>query len=163
MDCRELVALRQHHPAWRLLRADHAPLIVSFLEPDFVMPQRRKFDKHALVSRLDDQLCSVRQQPGEEAFPRGAAAYLDDWADKADGWLHKYYPSGSDQAHFEMIVATEKRIEQLASLGKRQLVGIESSLLTIFDLLCQVVERSESEPNRHRINCQRSREKNSCE
>jgi hypothetical protein len=31
MEYHDLVALRQKHPAWRLLVADHAPLIVGFL------------------------------------------------------------------------------------------------------------------------------------
>ncbi|MHB0764822.1 DUF3375 domain-containing protein [Stutzerimonas sp. NM35] len=146
MDYRELTALRQHHPAWRLLRADHAPLIASFLEHAFVTPNRRNLDEHTLASLLDNQLYALRQQLGEDAFPRAAAAYLDDWADNANGWLRKYYPSGSDQAHFELTAATEKAIEWLNSLGKRQFVGTESRLLAIFDLLRQVVEGSESDP-----------------
>lgn len=88
----------------------------------------------------------LRQQLGEEAFPRSAAAYLNDWTDSANGWLRKYYPSGSDLAHFELTAATEKAIEWLGSLGKRQFVGTESRLLAIFDLLKQMIEGSESDP-----------------
>ncbi|MDH2245929.1 DUF3375 domain-containing protein [Pseudomonas sp. GD03855] len=146
MDYQQLTALRQHHPAWRLLRADHAPLIVSFLERVFVTPNRRNLDEHTLASLLDDQLYALHQQLGEEAFPRSAATYLDDWAGNANGWLRKYYPDDSDEAHYELTAATEKVIEWLASLGKRQFVGTESRLLAIFDLLRQVVEGSESDP-----------------
>jgi len=31
LDFTTLDTLRIHHPAWRLLRSDHAPLVVSFL------------------------------------------------------------------------------------------------------------------------------------
>ena len=33
--------LRRHHPAWRLLRSDHAALIASFLHRAFIAPNER--------------------------------------------------------------------------------------------------------------------------
>lgn len=146
MDHHQLTALRQHHPAWRLLRADNAPLIISFLEQAFVSPNLRSLDQPSLASKLDDMLYSLQQSLGENHYPRAASAYLDDWADNSNGWLRKYYPPGSDQAHYELTAATEKTIEWLTSLGKRQFVGTESRLLAIFDLLRQVVEGSETDP-----------------
>jgi Protein of unknown function (DUF3375) len=35
VDHDDVVALRQHSAAWRLLRADSAPLIISFLDDVF--------------------------------------------------------------------------------------------------------------------------------
>ncbi|MNQ22457.1 hypothetical protein D3C85_356020 [compost metagenome] len=146
MDYQQLASLRQHHPAWRLLCSPHAALIVSFLERTFRVPNLRSLDQHSLVSRLDDHLYALRQTQGDEAFPRPAAAYLDEWADNANGWLRKYYPASGDEAHFELTAASEKAIEWLASLSKRQFVGTESRLLTIFELLKQMVEGSETDP-----------------
>ncbi|OEC36084.1 Protein of unknown function [Pseudomonas cuatrocienegasensis] len=146
MDYQQLASLRQHHPAWRLLCSAHAPLIVSFLEHSFRMPNLRNLDQHSLASRLEDHLYALRQTQGEDAFPRTAAAYLDEWADNSNGWLRKYYPASGDEAHFELTAASEKAIEWLASLSKRQFVGTESRLLTIFELLKQMVEGSETDP-----------------
>lgn len=146
MDYPQLASLRQHHPAWRLLCSPHAPLIVSFLERSLRAPNLRSLDQHSLASRLEDHLYALRQTQGEEAFPRTAAAYLDEWADNANGWLRKYYPANSDEAHFELSAASEKAIEWLASLSKRQFVGTESRLLTIVELLKQMVEGSETDP-----------------
>ena len=106
MDFQELATLRHQHPAWRLLRADHAPLIVSFLEQAFVIPNQRSIDQHSLASRLEDLLYSLHQTLGDNQFPRAASAYLDEWADNSNGWLRKYYPQGTDEAHFEL---TRKR------------------------------------------------------
>ncbi|MCQ4322158.1 DUF3375 domain-containing protein [Stutzerimonas stutzeri] len=145
MDFQYLTALRQHHPAWRLLRADNAPLIVSFLQAAFVSPNRRSLDTNSLASLLDDQLYALNQANGG-AFPKAAAAYLDDWADNANGWLRKFYPPGDDAAHFELTPAMERAIGWLESLGKRQFVGTESRLLSIFELLRQMVEGSETDP-----------------
>ena len=146
MDYQQLASLRQHHPAWRLLCSPHSPLIVSFLERTFREHNLRSLDQHSLASRLEDRLYTLRQTQGDEAFPRAAAAYLDEWADNANGWLRKYYPASGDEAHFELTAASEKAIEWLASLSKRQFVGTESRLLTIFELLKQMVEGSETDP-----------------
>jgi len=146
MDYAQLLALRQRHPAWRLLRADHAPLIASFLQQAFVAPNRRSLDARSLASLLEDRLYSLNQEADEPLFPRSASAYLDEWADNANGWLRKFYPPGNDEAHFELTPASEKAIEWLASLGKRQFVGTESRLLSIFELLRQMVQGSETDP-----------------
>jgi hypothetical protein len=41
LDFATLDALRIHHPAWRLLRSDHAPLVAGFLHRVFVVPNLR--------------------------------------------------------------------------------------------------------------------------
>ncbi|OQY18066.1 MAG: hypothetical protein B6I36_07830 [Desulfobacteraceae bacterium 4572_35.1] len=38
IDYITLDALRQNHPAWRLLCAKHAPLVASFLQRVFIVP-----------------------------------------------------------------------------------------------------------------------------
>ncbi|MDY0272936.1 MAG: DUF3375 domain-containing protein [Advenella sp.] len=147
MDYQQLVSLRQLHPAWRLLRADNAPLIISFLQQAFVGPNQRSLEQANLASKLDDLIYNLQQSLGQTLFPRAANAYLDDWADNSNGWLRKFYPPGSDEAHYELTAAAEKTIEWLSSLGKRQFVGTESRLMSIFDLLRQVVEGSETDPD----------------
>ena len=41
LDYSTLDLLRQNHPAWRLLRSDHAPLVASFLQRVFIAPNLR--------------------------------------------------------------------------------------------------------------------------
>ena len=72
--------------------------------------------------------------------------YLNEWTANERGWLRKHYPPGSDEAHFELTPATERTIAWLASLAKRPFVGTESRLLTLFDLLRQMSEGSEADP-----------------
>jgi len=45
LDYATLDLLRQNHPAWRLLRSDHAPLVASFLERAFIAPNVRGWRK----------------------------------------------------------------------------------------------------------------------
>ena len=89
MEYGTLLALRQRHPAWRLLVADHAPLIISFLYETFIRPNLRTMAQAEIVSRLEDFLYTLRSELGDNTFPRGAAHYLDAWASDEHAWLRK--------------------------------------------------------------------------
>src|SRR5258708_5685186 len=99
MEYGTLLTLRQKHPAWRLLVADHAPLIISFLFETFIRPNIRTMAQPEIASRLDDYLYALRSEIGSDAFPRSAAHYLDVWASDEHSWLRKYYPPDSDEPH----------------------------------------------------------------
>ncbi|HCW91429.1 MAG TPA: DUF3375 domain-containing protein, partial [Marinobacter sp.] len=146
LDYTTLDLLRKNHPAWRLLRSDHAPLVASFLHRVFIAPNVRTMAQADLAEALEDELFVLRDRYGEEAFPRSAAAYLNDWADNEKGWLRKFYPAGSDEPHFDLTPATEKAIAWLESLTERAFVGTESRLLTLFELLRQMSEGSQTDP-----------------
>jgi flagellar motility protein MotE (MotC chaperone) len=146
IDFTSLDALRIHHPAWRLLCSDHAPLVVSFLHRVFMVPNVRMMAAADLAEALEDELYALRLHLGEEAFPKPALEYLNDWAAQDKGWLRKFYKPGTDEAQFDITPATEKAIAWLAQLAERQFVGTESRLLTLFDLLKQLNEGSEADP-----------------
>ena len=112
-----LKRLRHTHPAWRLLVADHAPLIIGFLHHAFISSNIRTFAQGDLASGLEDFLYHLRQE-GEDAYPKQAQQYLDDWAADERSWLRKYYPAGSDEPFYDITTATEKAIEWIAGLGQ---------------------------------------------
>ncbi|KJS00145.1 MAG: hypothetical protein VR65_14110 [Desulfobulbaceae bacterium BRH_c16a] len=138
--------LRRTHPAWRLLRSDHAPLVASFLHRVFIEPNVRQMGQADLAEALEDELFALRDKYGPDVFPKRASEYLNDWADNDKGWLRKYYPTGSDEPHFDLTSASEKAIAWLAGLTDRAFVGTESRLLTLFELLRQMSEGSETDP-----------------
>lgn len=148
LDFATLDTLRSHHPAWRLLRSDHAPLVASFLHRIFVAPNVRVMAAADLIEALEDELYELRLHLGDTAFPKPAPDYLNDWAAPDKGWLRKFYKPGTDEAQFDLTPATEKAIAWLAQLSERQFVGTESRLLTLFDLLKQMSEGSETDPAR---------------
>lgn len=146
LDYPTLDTLRRNHPAWRLLDSPHAPLVASFLHQAYVVPNVRVMAQADLVEKLEDVLFDLRQSLGEGVFPRSATQYLDDWAANEKGWLRKFYPPGSDEAHFDLTPATEKALTWLESLTQRAFVGTESRLMTVFQLLRQMVEGSQTDP-----------------
>ncbi|OJZ17476.1 MAG: hypothetical protein BGP21_13845 [Thiobacillus sp. 65-29] len=158
LDFATLDALRIRHPAWRLLRSDHAPLVASFLHRVFVAPNVRVMAAADLSEALEDELYALRLQRGETAFPKPALEYLNDWASPDKGWLRKFYRPGTDEAQFDLTPATERAIAWLAQLSERQFVGTESRLLTLFDLLKQMSEGSEADPAKRIAELHRKRD-----
>lgn len=158
LDFATLDALRTHHPAWRLLRSDHAPLVASFLYRVFVATNVRGMAAADLAEALEDELYALRQQLGADAFPKRALDYLDDWAATDKGWLRKFYRPGTDEPQFDLAPATEKALTWLDQLTARTFVGTESRLLTLFELLKQMSEGSESDPAKRVAELHRRRE-----
>ena len=158
LDYGTLNLLRQSHPAWRLLCSDHAPLVAGFLHRVFVAPNLRMMTQADLAEALEDELFALRERPGAESFPRPAVDYLNDWAGAERGWLRKFYRQGSDEPHFDLTPSTEKAIAWLATLTERSFVGTESRLLTLFELLKQMAQGSETDPQARIAELQKRRE-----
>lgn len=146
MEYEYLLKLKQSHPTLRLLGADNAPLIISFLYLQFVSVNRRSIPQADLISRLDDYLYQLRARYHDGLYPKSARQYLEDWADERHPFLRKYYTAGSDEPEFDLTPATEKAIEWIQDLQAREFVGTESRLLTVFQLLREIVSGSEQDP-----------------
>ncbi len=141
----EISWLRGNSPGWRLLSADNAPLVLSFLNQVFVAENARSISAGELASKLDDELYALNERLGDRAFPKTAKEYLDDWAAPGAGWLRKYYPEGSDEPHFDATPAVEKALQWVRALQAREFVGTASRLNTIFLLLRQIVFGTETD------------------
>ena len=59
--------LRTFRPAWRLLRADHALWIASFLQRVFVVLNVLGMSAADLTEMLEDEICALRQRVGPES------------------------------------------------------------------------------------------------
>ncbi|MHC8347142.1 DUF3375 domain-containing protein [Pseudomonas sp. RT6P73] len=158
IDYATLDAMRAHHPAWRLLRSDHAPLVVSFLHRVFVTTNVRVISATDLAEALEDELYVLRRRLDDDAFPKPALYYLNEWASPEKGWLRKFYRQGSDEPQFDLTPSTEKAISWLDTLTERGFVGTESRLLTLFELLKQMSEGSEADPGKRITELQKRRD-----
>ena len=90
--------------------------------------------------------------------PPRRAAFLTKWSAPDRGWLRKFYRHGSDEPQFDLTPATEKAIAWLASLTERAFVGTESRLRVLFDLVQQMSEGSDTDPQRRLAELQRRRD-----
>jgi Protein of unknown function (DUF3375) len=137
--------LRQRHPAWRLLRAQNATLVLSFLGTYFVEGNRGATAEQVLIGALDEHLHLLNAGADEPPFPRSPKEYLDGWAAPEAGWLRRFYPHSSDDVHYDATPAFEKAYGWVTTLRARPFVGTESRLHTVVELLRQIVHGTETD------------------
>jgi hypothetical protein len=145
MEFDAIEMLRERHPAWRLLRAHNASLILSFLGAQFVDGNRGATAEQSLVGALDEHLDLVNAGATDPPFPRSPKEYLDSWSAPESGWLRRFYPHGSDDVHYDATPAFEKAYSWIATLRARPFVGTESRLHTVVELLRQIVHGTETD------------------
>lgn len=147
MDYAAIDALRERHPAWRMLRATHAPLLLSFLGRFFVEEGHGASPEGEIIDALDDELYKLNaENPENPRFKRDAADYLAEWASTDSGFLRRFYPLGTDEIHYDATPALEKAYSWVQSLHARPFVGTESRLQTAIELLRQIAQGTEVDP-----------------
>jgi flagellar motility protein MotE (MotC chaperone) len=158
MDFYAINALRENHAGWSLLRAQHAPLAVSFFIKAFTGPNQRDIGRQELIDHLDDVLFGLREVFGEDRFPRPAGEYLDEWAAPERAWLRKYYVPGQDEPRYDLTAAAEDVVRWVESLSGRDFVATQSRLTSIFAVLKALVQQSETDPEVRLAELQRQRD-----
>ncbi|MFT3715655.1 MAG: DUF3375 domain-containing protein [Gordonia sp. (in: high G+C Gram-positive bacteria)] len=153
----DIASLQRLSPAWKLLSASNAPLVLSFLGRVFIDENVREISETDLVGRLDDELYALAQQLGPDAYPRTAKQYLADWSSTEARWLRKYYLPGDDEPRYDATQAVERAVAWVKGLRERDFVGTESRLNTVFDLLRQIVHGSDADPDARLVELRRRR------
>lgn len=146
MEYQDIRYLKENHPAIKLLKADNCPLIISFLIHEFKKNNKFSISNDELVSTLSDYLYSLRNTYGDEIYPESAQTYLDDWANAE--FLRKYYPPDNDDPYFELTPSTEKVLEWIRDLEKREFVGTESRLIKIIEILREIAYMNSDDPTK---------------
>lgn len=158
MDYFSINSLRETHAGWSLLRAQNAPLALTFFMTAFTDPNQRNLGRQDLIDVLDDVLFSLRDSLGEDRFPRSAADYLDDWAEPEKAWLRKFYTDSRDEPVYDLTASTEDVIRWVEALRGRDFVPTQSRLSSIFNLLKTLVHGSETDPEARLAELQRQRD-----
>ncbi len=151
-----LQKLRQH-PTWRLLCADNAPLIISFFYRVFIVPNCRSLRQNDIIEKLTDTLFYLRQIHGDKLYPKTANTYLNDWTGGDNAFLRKYLPPHSDEPEYDLTPASEKAISWLLSLEQKQFIGTESRLLAVFELLENILQSTQTDPEQRIAELQRQK------
>ncbi len=119
------------HKAVKLLRKQHAPLIIAFLWSAFKDVHRQAYGSRELTSLLSDFLFFANE--GESNYPKPARTYLEEWTQ--EGFLRQFYEANDEEATFELTPAAERALLWITELDKREFVGAESRLLQVFQQL----------------------------
>lgn len=145
MDEERLAWDLQNAPSIRLLKADNAALIVSFLHQQFKYAQRVSVPLPELVEQLEGTLEYLHEHaPGR--YARGAQAYITEWADEEHRFIRIAVYGHDDIPSVELTSETERTIGWLEDMQSRPFVGTESRFLMIVQLLREIVQKSTEDP-----------------
>lgn len=140
MDFAKAYSLYKNDKTLQILRAEHFPLIISFLHLAFKQQDRIFYNQQDLRNILSDFIYSLEQQ-GINDYKNEPIDYLQQWAKQ--GYLRRYYDVG-DEPVYELTPATENALKWLEDLNKQQFVGTHSRLLQLFSILKQLVNKTAS-------------------
>lgn len=147
--------LRQ--PAVRLISAQNAPLIISFLYEEFIRKGRRAIRHAQLIAALDDALFALRSEHGPDRYKDDAAYYLTEWSSEKSGFLSKRLHDAVNEAEYDLTADTEKAILWVESLERRPFVAASSRFLQLYNQLAELaylvepdMERKLAEKRRQR-------------
>lgn len=144
----QLHHLRKFNAAWGLLSSTMAPFVASFLYKVFIQTNRRSISVSEVIEELENYLYVIRQKYPDDAPPRPAKEYIEEWSAPDKAWLSQRYTGRGDIPEVDLTPDAEKAIRWLESLNPRNFVGTESRLLTIFQLLKELNQKIETDPNK---------------
>lgn len=140
MDFAKALTLYRNDKTLQILRAESFPLLVSFFHLAFKQQDRIYYSQQELKNLLGDYLYRLQQLDIND-YTNDPVDYLQQWA-KA-GYLRRYYDTG-DEPVYELTPAAENALKWLEDLNKQQFVGTHSRLIQLFNLLKQIVAKTET-------------------
>ena len=143
-----LTHLRKFNAAWRLLASTSGPFVASFLHKAFLQTNRRAISSNDLASELDNFIYVLKQKYPENAPERTAKEYIENWSSPETAWLSQRYTGRGDVPEIDLTPDTEKALRWLENLHPRSFIGTESRLLTIFQLLKELNQKIETNPEK---------------
>ncbi len=139
MDHDQLLFDLKHIPSVKLLKRDHAPLIISFLHRAFKRAQVVSIPFGELIEQLEVYIEALNdRRPG--LYPLQAAAYLKQWSEE-DYQILRIITRG-DAPIVELTAEAERAIGWIEELHQREFVGTESRFRSVFQLLEEIVAKS---------------------
>jgi len=133
MTYEKLKNLKATNHTLRVLNSDNSAFTLSFFYLTFVKNAKTALFHSEILSHLDDYLFNINQLY-DGAYPREAKEYLDEFTSEKNAYLRKYHDA-ADEAIYELTPYTQKALEFIESLEKKEFVGSRSKFNIIFELL----------------------------
>lgn len=154
-DSNYLVAMRRESlrnffdasPTARLMRSDHAPLVIDFLNRTFKAGEAisvGQMELRSLLASYQEELHELEPElmigPSEQ--------YLAKWSEA--GWLNRFLEASSAEPQFQLTRFAEEAIRFVDSIITRgnNLVGTESRLRLVIETLEDIVRGASADPER---------------
>lgn len=144
----------RQEPAWSLLAADSAPVIIGLLSVHLYEKDRR-LPSSILNDRIARDLEVLRAEGWD--LPQTSQVYLSQWL--AAGHLERSYVAGASEEAYELSAAAIQAIRFVEGLGERRTVATESRLSLVIQQLVQLAEQTETDPESRIEHLMRERER----
>lgn len=134
-------------PTAKLLRSDHAPLVIDFLHRTFKAGEAISVGQLELRSSLANYQEELHEtEPSVMVGP--AEQYLAKWSDA--GWLQRFLEASSVEPQYQLTRFAEEAIRFVDSVLSRgnSLVGTESRLRLVIETLEDIVRGASADPQR---------------
>lgn len=73
--------------------------------------------------------------------------FLDLWSNDNQGFIRKYFELNQDEPMTELTADTERALEWIQSLEKREFVGTQSRFLSIYESMKRIADQTEDDPD----------------
>lgn len=136
---------RKMDTAWKFLSSNNAPFAGSFFYRVFIAQDRRSIDYPELQSLLEDYLYELKETLQDRAPRAQAKEYLESWSRGETPFLSQRYRRDSEVPEVDLTAGAEKAIRWLEKLKGREFVGTESRLLSIFETLQDLADKTQTD------------------
>ncbi len=151
MNYEELKSLMSLSTSIKLLRAKSAPIILSFLHREFKANNRIAIAGYELTNNLADYLESLEDKDLLDIEISDSLSmarhYLSQWCNEENRYLTRY-PDENGEALHELTSQTEKALQWMDSLRKREFVGTESRFRNIYRQLQELIDNTSEDPRK---------------
>lgn len=156
MNLGRLLVYFEGSPAIRLLRAQHAPYVISFLY--------QQFKQSDAITRPQSELLAALgsfQENFSDVLRDKPETYLSGWCSGDKRWLHRFYEAGRVEPVYQLTPDLEEVIEFLDRALEQDMgfVGTESRLTMVIDALEALVVGASDDPAVHLDHLRREKER----
>ncbi len=132
---------QRQQPLWRLLAADHGPVVIGLLE-SYLLDKDRTLPASVLAERLTEDLRRLRNEGVD--LEQGAEKLLAQWL--KSGFLHRRLPKGASEEVFELTVEAANAIRFVRGMVKPRAAATESRLSIVLSQLVTLAQSTEPAP-----------------
>lgn len=145
MDFERVLFHIEHSATLRLMQSKQAPLAMSFFFFAFKSKNRLQIPyaelKELLVEFLENLDDDTRQE-----YTLLPQQFLDAWSNDSQGFIRKYFELNQDEPLTELTADTERALEWIQNLEKREFVGTQSRFLSIYESMKRIADQTEDNP-----------------
>jgi hypothetical protein len=139
---------------WKLLAADHAPVVLALIGKHFLDGERR-VPQSMLHERIEADLEQLRSDGAD--LPQRAQIYVSEWL--SAGYLERYFPTGAHEEEYEITAAAAQAIRFINSVNERRTAATESRLGVVIHQLVTLADETDTNQSNRIASLLRERER----